>query len=84
MHEKYGGTSVRSCMEQRIHRTYALGPSMVDCPSAVARLALRNAVHGTCGAGLRHAVIAYANVLYKIITYAQSAVQLALVRVRVC
>ena len=43
-------------------RTNALGAGMVDCPSDIACLAFRNAVHRTRGTGLRHAVIAYANV----------------------
>ena len=58
-------------MQKGGKRTGALGRGMVDCPSGITRFALGNAVSRTRSTGLHHAVVAGANISYKITTQAK-------------
>ena len=52
------------CVPERLERTNASVPGVVDCPSSVAQLALRSSIQGTLSARLCHAISACARVLY--------------------
>ena len=52
------------CVPERLERTNASVPGVVDCPSSVAQLALRSSIQGTLSARLCHAISACARMPY--------------------